>query len=63
KGGESDDESELIPLSVPEIRRLMGHLGTTRHHINEHYLHWSRFRRRSQARARHSHYKHRGHNP
>ena len=30
-------ESELLPLSVPEIRRLMGHLGTTHHHPNEHH--------------------------
>lgn len=55
-----DDEYELIPLNVPEIRRLMGHLAKPRHHTNEHYLHWSRFRRRSQARARRSHYKRRG---
>ncbi|WST82600.1 hypothetical protein OG762_49350 (plasmid) [Streptomyces sp. NBC_01136] len=53
-----------MPLSVPEIRRLIGHLVITpRHHTNEHHLSWSRFRRRSQARARRSHYKRRGHNP
>ncbi|MDH6109655.1 hypothetical protein P3T36_000426 [Kitasatospora sp. MAP12-15] len=52
-----------MPLSVPEIRRLIGHIVVTpRHHTNEHHLHWSRFRRRSQARARRSHYKRRGHN-
>lgn len=59
-----DDEHDLIPLSVPEIRRLMGHLvARPRHKGNEHHLHWSRFRRRSQARARRSHYKRRGQNP
>ena len=58
-----DGEQDLIPLSVPEIRRLIGHLFITpRRHINEHHLHWSHFRRRSQARARRSHYKRRGHN-
>jgi hypothetical protein len=40
----------------------MGHAVVTRHcHSNEHRLHWSRYRRRSQARARRSHYKRRGH--
>jgi hypothetical protein len=42
----------------------MGHIVVAaHHHANEHHLHWSRFRRRSQARARNSHYKRRGHNP
>lgn len=59
-----NDEQDLIPLSVPEIRRLIGHIVVVPHHrTNDHHLHWSRFRRRSQARARRSHYKRRGHNP
>ncbi|TFE50463.1 hypothetical protein E3E14_14100 [Streptomyces sp. ICN441] len=53
-----------MPLSVPEIRRLIGHIVTTpRCHTNEHRLHWSHFRRRSQARARRCHYQRRGHDP
>jgi hypothetical protein len=63
KRGSADGEQELIPLSVPEIRRLMGHLVKTRHESNEHHLRWSRFRRPSQARARRSHYKRRGQIP
>jgi hypothetical protein len=43
---------------------MIGHVVTTpRCLTNEHHLHWSRFRRRSQARARHCHYKRRGHDP
>jgi hypothetical protein len=62
--GHVDDEHDLISLSVPEIRRLIGHIArTSRHRSNDHHLHWSRLRRRSQARARHSHYKRRGHDP
>jgi len=41
----------------------MGHVVKPRQQNNEHHLRWSRFRRRSQARARLSHYKRRGHNP
>ncbi|AVH54650.1 hypothetical protein C4B68_01095 [Streptomyces dengpaensis] len=62
KGGSFSDDQDLIPLSVPEIRRMIGHLVTTpRHKNNDHHLRWSRFRRRSQARARRCHYKRRGH--
>ncbi|XES01391.1 hypothetical protein HEP87_63590 [Streptomyces sp. S1D4-11] len=62
-GKNSADGDEFIPLSVPEIRRLVGHfVAAPHHHANEHHLHWSRFRRRSQARARKSHYERRGHN-
>ncbi|WP_405361710.1 hypothetical protein OG535_28175 [Kitasatospora sp. NBC_00085] len=62
--GSPDDEQDLIPLGVPEIRRLIGHVVVTpRHYGNDRHLQWSRFRRRSQARARRSHCKRRGHNP
>ena len=43
---------------------MIGHIVTMpRRHTNEHRLHWSHFRRRSQARARHCHYQRRGHDP
>ncbi|GGV96703.1 hypothetical protein GCM10015535_66610 [Streptomyces gelaticus] len=59
-----NDERDLIPLSVPEIRRLIGHVVIAPHcHPNEHRLRWSHFRRRSQARARRCHYQRRGHDP
>jgi transposase len=55
KGG---DEHGLIPLTVPEVRRLLAVLlvGQEQH---PHRLHWSRWRRKRQAEARRSHYKRR----
>jgi SRSO17 transposase len=50
---------ELIPLTCNEIRHLLVSLtGRTRHTI-EHVVHWSRWRRRQQARAKASHYRRR----
>lgn len=51
-------------LSVPEIRRLIGHVIVTPHcSSHEHGLHWSRYRRTSRARARRCHYQHQGQTP
>ena len=50
----------LIPLSLPEIRRLFTRLTATTHTIG-HHLAWSLWRRRHQANARTSHYHRRGH--
>jgi SRSO17 transposase len=51
----------LIPLTLPEIRRLFARLITTTIHTIAHWLHWSNWRRRHQARAKTSHYRRRGH--
>jgi SRSO17 transposase len=51
----------LIPLTLPEIRRLFARLITTTIHTIDHWLHWSNWRRRHQARAKTSHYRRRGH--
>ena len=49
---------ELIPLTCNEIRRLFINLPSRANGIH-HLLHWSRWRRRHQARARVSHYRRR----
>lgn len=54
-----DDEHEHLPLTMPEIRRLLAALALTRHHRTEEILHWSHWRRRHQATARRCHYQHR----
>jgi SRSO17 transposase len=51
----------LIPLTVKEIRHLFAKLITTTVHTIDHWLAWSRWRRRHQARAKTSHYRRRGH--
>jgi len=52
--------AELIPLTVPEVRRLLWHLVWRRQPPPDEVLAWSRWRRRHQARAHISHYKRRG---
>jgi hypothetical protein len=47
----------LIPLTVPEVRRLIVRLLLTRLPEVEEVLGWSEWRRRHQASARTSHYK------
>lgn len=51
----------LIPLTFNEIRRLFTRLTTNTIHTIDHWLHWSTWRRRHQARAKTSHYRRRGH--
>lgn len=55
----------LIRLSVNEIRTLFTTLAGITRTVRSvaHVLHWSRWRRRHQARARTCHYKTRGHTP
>ena len=53
-------DGALIPLTVPEIRRLFGKLISGIVHTIDHWLHWSTWRRRHQARARTSHHRRRG---
>lgn len=49
-----------VPLSVPELRRLLAHLLWRGWHGVEHLLHRSRWRRQHQLRALICHYKKRG---
>jgi hypothetical protein len=50
---------ELIPLTVPEVRRLVYRLVVRVLAPPEAVLHWSCWRRRHQARATRSHYRRR----
>ncbi|WP_436975839.1 IS701 family transposase [Nonomuraea angiospora] len=50
---------DRIPLTLPEIRRLLAALVLTRHPSTVHVLRWSDWRRRHQATARHCHYQRR----
>ena len=53
-----DDTGEpLVPLSINEIRRLLAKLVINTIHTLDHWLGWSRWRRRHLARAKTSHYK------
>jgi len=51
--------AELIPLTVPEVRRLLWRLVWRTLPPPEAVLAWSRWRRRHQAQARRSHYQRR----
>jgi SRSO17 transposase len=53
------DTPELLPLTVPEVRRLLCRLVWAPAAPAEHVLAWSRWRRRHQARARRCHYRRR----
>lgn len=55
------DAEELIPLTANEIRRLHALYHQPRHPWR-HRLHWSRWRRRHQLRARSCHYRRRARN-
>jgi hypothetical protein len=61
KGVDDKPEPKLIPLTVNEIRRLFNRVAAPIQHTIAHTLHWSHWRRTSQARARTSHYHRRGH--
>jgi hypothetical protein len=50
---------ELIPLTVPEVRRLLVALVWSTPPPEEQIVRWSFWRRRHQARARRCHYKRR----
>jgi hypothetical protein len=51
--------AELLPLTVPEVRRLLFALVWQPPPSAEHVLHWSGWRRRHQARAKQAHIKRR----
>ena len=59
KGGRPGSDARLIPLTVPEVRRLITRLVWTVHHPADFVLSWSQWRRRHQARAQRSHYQRR----
>jgi hypothetical protein len=58
-GAAAPASPELLPLTVPEVRRLLCRLVWTPVVPAEHVLAWSRWRRRHQARARRCHYRRR----
>jgi len=51
--------AELLPLTVPEVRRLLFALLYQSLPAPAHILHWSAWRRRHQARAKVAHIKRR----
>ena len=59
KKGVVDLKADLLPLTVPEVRRLLWHLVWARPPDREAARLWSRWRRRHQQRARQSHWKRR----
>ncbi len=63
KGGAAEPDEDLIPLTVPEVRRLLSKLIWNRPTNPTAVLGWSLWRRRHQARARRFHYAARGASP
>ena len=59
KGGCYGPDEELIPMTVPEVRRLLTRLVWTENQPPDFILYWSRWRRRHEARAQRCHYKRR----
>ena len=59
KGGHYGPDEELIPVTVPEVRRLLTRLVWRENQPPDFILYWSWWRRRHQARARQYHYKRR----
>ena len=59
KGGCPSLDEKLIPLTVPEVRRLLCRLIWRHQPTDESVLRWSRWRRRHQATARRCHYRRR----
>ena len=59
KGGCPSLDEKLIPLTVPEVRRLVYRLIWRHQPTDESVLRWSRWRRRHQATARRCHYRRR----
>src|SRR5438093_1403844 len=50
---------ELLPLTVPEVRRLLRAIACATEAERDQRLAWSYWRRRHQARAKRCHYRHR----
>jgi len=49
-----------VPVSLPELRRLLTRLVWNLHHLPDFVWHWSLWRRRKQFLAQRAHYKKRG---
>jgi hypothetical protein len=56
---EAELAEELLPLTVPEVRRLLRGLVWQTAAPAEQLLHWSWWRRKHQARAKRCHYRRR----
>jgi hypothetical protein len=63
RGGSTTDQVELIPLTVPEVRRLVLLMAAPQDAERDHHLRWSLWRRRHQAVARRGHRERRAHRP
>lgn len=59
-GGIQGQPRSRLPLSVPEIRRLLWRLGLAVQQTTRHILAWSQWRRRHQTSAQYYHDKRRG---
>ena len=59
KGGCTKLDERLIPLTVPEVRRLLTRLVWTANYPADLVLSWSWWRRHHQAQARRCHYQRR----
>ena len=59
KGGHYGPDEDLIPMTVPEVRRLLTRLVWKESQPPDFILYWSWWRRRHQARSRQCHYKRR----
>ena len=55
RGGASTNRTELIALTVPEVRRLLLLVAAPEDAVRDHHLRWSLWRRRHQAVARRGH--------
>ena len=55
--GSLKKSAKLIPLTEPEVRRLLIQIVWPRMHFTERVLAWSRWRREHQAYARACHYR------
>ena len=59
KGARPGNDGRLIPLTVPEVRRLLTRLILRAIHPADFELSWSQWRRKHQAIAKESHYQRR----
>ena len=59
RGGHADLDKRLIPITIPEVRRLLTRLVWTVNHPAELVLSWSTWRRYHQTQARRCHYQRR----
>lgn len=57
---ETDTSTDLIPITLAEVRHLLLATGRRLHDL-AHALTWSTWRRRHQYQAQQAHYRHRGH--